>query len=336
MNFADFEGKLCTRIPWERKIVRFFDYILRIDPDLARQRLQKYVPMYIGDLREVFREEEIAYLKWISSHLHLMNSINKVIKAVIGKVPIGTFIKPIIPGDFFYSRVYSDFLDSSSEEILRQFRMNKTTYYAKAKEGAEKLGGNLIAYNQKYKYQFFKPTLEMGFFYIQVLPGLKNSGELRLYLTVKPDKVIELSSKLAEIFLGIAHKRRARIDFKFALDYRPDSIVIYGGKYLQDSIKKLEDSWFLDFHMPFTRKLAKGRGLSLDKGTEIAQKLNLNWRKEEVSNGSVICHLISEAFNNFSKRFDRYPKDEHENLIIILEACYPLFEKGINLYDAAL
>ncbi len=83
--------------------------------------------------------------------------------------------------------------------------------------------------------------------------------------------------------------------------------------------------------MPFTKKISNGRGYAL-RIRPWAKKLGYQ-PDDYISNGSVICDFISRAFNNFNKKLKRHPKDEHENLVIILEACYPLFRNKINLHD---
>ena len=332
INFFDFEGRLCTAVPWQGKnIVRFFDYILRANPDVSEKHLKDYVPMYIGDLRDRFREEEINYLKWMSSNIQLMQDMNNIIKSGIKK--IGNLAYGYsIPADFFYEKCYAGFLNISTNDILKKFGIDGASYFnlidTKIKD--------LVAYsnyiNKRNKYLFFKMSRSAGHYYIEILPLLRLESNLRFYLTVKPNMVSDLSLFLAKEFLKIAHKEKKRLDFKLARDFRADTIVVYGGNSTIDLIKNLDNNWFLNFQMPFTKKIGKGRGVAVDINRNIANKLNIPL-EVELSNGAILCYLISKAFNEFSRKMKRYPHDEHENLGIILNACYGLFKHNINLGD---
>src|SRR3989338_8030482 len=149
INFFDFEGRLCTAVPWQRKkIVRFFDYILRANPDVSEKHLKDYVPMYIGDLRDRFREEEIDYLKWMSLNIQLMQDMNNIIKATLVKTTT-RFDGNVMPPDFFYKFGYIDFFNLSSVVILKQFGMGQSSYADKILNDAKQLINYMNSINEK-------------------------------------------------------------------------------------------------------------------------------------------------------------------------------------------
>ena len=160
INFADFEGRLCTVVPWEKKrIVRFFDYILRIKPQAAENHLKEYVPMYVGDLRQRFREEEIDYLRWISSHISLMQDMNNIIKATLKKNTLKTYGHSL-PAVIFYNLAYNSFLGLSTEDVLKQHRMDKKSHFRYMEAKFQLLVKKMYSINQKNNYQFFKVSVE--------------------------------------------------------------------------------------------------------------------------------------------------------------------------------
>ncbi len=166
IDFANFESRLCIGVPWNgvvaKRIIRLFDYLIRIDPNTSGQHLNLYLNMYAGDLRRIYSEEEIAYLRWMAPNVSLIQDSNKVIKGTIKGNPAKN-IDGGISSVIFYNAGYKGFYGNSADKLLQQLNMDQNQYNLKLKEGLGKARVYMGEINKRYGSHLFKLIFD-GFF----------------------------------------------------------------------------------------------------------------------------------------------------------------------------
>ena len=110
---------------------------------------------------------------------------------------------------------------------------------------------------------------------------------IRFYITVNPSALDQAVYSLLNSLSDFAFRNKKGAMLKFQHYYRLDTIVVYAGEYFLDFVKKMSDGLFFDTIVPFTRRIAKGRGIAMNVRITKDLERELNIPESEQSNANV-------------------------------------------------
>jgi len=328
--------------------IKNIDDLFKGDPSSYRILMTDRIRKNLLDYQRVFKPEEIEFSLWLANHLELVHDI----KYICAWIPVhlktsdvsrfladGGISNTTIYGYYYTEAFRKDSGYSTADEILLQSGLTKMDYWKKIVPVAEeKIKERLLSEVHKegidvkdYKRIAFMDGQGAPARYYQVRPGYPLDKRVRYYLTLNPLSLPDVAEAVFGILLELTRRNQRCYHFKFWPNYRKDSLVIYGDLSILPYIRQLPDGLFLQDIIPFTQRIANGRGYGENKGREINEKV-LNKALDEASNGAVFCKLISEVYNTFVRKYKRFPSGNLDYFIVAVGSLYPLFRNKINVH----